>query len=132
MFLQMGSPLPPINLKTWLRGEPIAHFQSNEMYVVGCSATRHPMQLQESFKDSCLEVIGAKVHERTLTSVEARAKPDAVEAKVVELELPDSARLHRRNGKALAGCQLFCRSSDLVSDRSRWPYSLYRSPDRTR
>ncbi|CDX15049.1 Redoxin domain-containing protein (fragment) [Mesorhizobium sp. ORS 3324] len=105
MFLQMGSPLPPINLKTWLRGDPIAHFQSSKMYFVGCSATRHPMQLQESLKDSCLEVIGAAVRERSLTMVEAPAKLDAVDPELVQPEFPD---------------------------RVRWPYSLYRSPDRTR
>ncbi|MDX8450949.1 hypothetical protein RFN31_36125, partial [Mesorhizobium sp. VK3C] len=136
MLLQMGSPAPPINVEIWLRREPIARFQPSKLYVDEFSATgtqpyaaamRHLMQLQERFKDSGLETVGLPAHERVLTTVEARAKLDAVDPKVAKSEFPDRVRLHRRNGRALVGCQLFCRSSDLVCDRSRWAY-----PDRTR
>lgn len=141
MLLQIGSSAPPINVEIWLRREPMADFQPSKLDVDEFSATgtepyaaamRHLMQLQERLKDSGLETIGLPAHERVLTTVEARAKLGAVDPKVVEPEFPDRVRLHRRNGKALAGRRLFCRSSDLVCDRSRWPYSLYRSPDRTR
>ncbi|TIU62525.1 MAG: TlpA family protein disulfide reductase, partial [Mesorhizobium sp.] len=61
MVLQMGSPAPSINVETWVRGEPIAHFQPGKVYVVEFWATgsepcaaamHHLMQMQERFKHS--------------------------------------------------------------------------------
>ncbi|AZO03856.1 MAG: TlpA family protein disulfide reductase [Mesorhizobium sp.] len=86
MVLQMGSSAPSINVETWVRGEPIAHFQPGKVYVVEFWATgsepcaaamHHLMQLQERFKDSGLEVIVVAAHEGALSTVEARVKLDA-------------------------------------------------------
>ncbi|WP_432284939.1 TlpA disulfide reductase family protein [Aminobacter sp. BA135] len=86
MVLQMESPGPSIKVETWLRGEPIEHFQPGKIYVVEfwvtgsepCAAVmRYLMQLQERFRDSGLEVLGVAAHERASTAVEARSKLDA-------------------------------------------------------
>ncbi|TIS29597.1 MAG: TlpA family protein disulfide reductase [Mesorhizobium sp.] len=81
-----GSLAPSIKVETWLRGEPIAHFEPGKVYIVEFWATgsepcaaamRHLKQLQEKFRGSGLEVIGVAAHERVLTRVEARAKLEA-------------------------------------------------------
>ncbi|MER8556982.1 TlpA family protein disulfide reductase [Mesorhizobium sp. M1217] len=86
MVLQMESPAPSIKVETWLRGEPISHFQPSKVYIVEFWATgselcaaaiRHLIQLQEKFRDSGLEVVGVAAHERASSAVKARAKLDA-------------------------------------------------------
>ncbi|MER8842241.1 TlpA family protein disulfide reductase [Mesorhizobium sp. M0913] len=86
MVLQMGSPAPPINVDTWLRGEPLTNFQPGKVYIVEFWATwcelcmaemLDLMRIQEKYKDGGLEVVGVAANEDAPTTVEARTKLDA-------------------------------------------------------
>lgn len=86
MVLRMGSPAPAIKVQNWLRGEPLANFQPDKVYIVEFWATwcgpcvaamPHLVQLQEQYKDSGLEVVGVAAHEHAPTADEARTKLDA-------------------------------------------------------
>lgn len=86
MVLRMESPAPSIKVENWLRGEPLANFQSGKVYVVEfwatwcgpCSTEMLQLMLfQEIYKDSGLEVVGIAADEDAPTEVEARTKLDA-------------------------------------------------------
>ncbi|ESZ70086.1 TlpA disulfide reductase family protein [Mesorhizobium sp. L103C105A0] len=86
MVLQMGSPAPSIKVDHWLRGEPLTNLQPGKVYIVEFWATwcgrcvaemLHLVQLQETYKDSGLEVVGIAADEDAPTAVEARTRLDA-------------------------------------------------------
>ncbi|WP_439366291.1 TlpA disulfide reductase family protein [Bradyrhizobium sp. DASA03005] len=67
MVLGLESPVPPIKVENWLRGQPLASFQPGIVYVVEFWATWCPpcvaaipelVQLQEKNKNSGIEVLG--------------------------------------------------------------------------
>ncbi|WP_024512523.1 TlpA disulfide reductase family protein [Bradyrhizobium sp. ARR65] len=83
MVLRMDSPAPPIKVENWLRGQPLTTFESGKIYIVEFWATwcrpcvaamPHLIRLQETYKDSGVEVIGIAAAERAETVQEARTK----------------------------------------------------------
>ncbi|MER8746528.1 TlpA family protein disulfide reductase, partial [Mesorhizobium sp. M1004] len=86
MVLQMGSPAPSIKVEHWPRGEPLANFQPGKVYIVEFWATwcgrcvaemLHLVQLQETYNDSGLEVVGIAADEDAPTAVQARTRLEA-------------------------------------------------------
>ncbi|WP_271587097.1 TlpA disulfide reductase family protein [Bradyrhizobium sp. CCBAU 53415] len=86
MVLCMESPVPPIKVENWLRGEPLTSFQPGNVYIVEfwatwcgpCAAVMpHLVQLQEKYKDSGLELLGVAAYEQAPTADEARTTLDA-------------------------------------------------------
>ena len=84
--LRMESPAPPIKVENWLRGKPLTNFRSGKVYLVEFWATwcapcvaamPHLMQLQETFRDRGLEVVGVAASERAATTEGARSGLDA-------------------------------------------------------
>ncbi len=86
MVLRVKSLAPPINVESWLRGQPLMSFQPGKVYIIEFWATwcmpcmaamPHLVQLQEKYEDSGLQVVGVAAHERARTADEARTKLNA-------------------------------------------------------
>ncbi len=95
--LQMGSTAPGLKVGNWIRGEPLASFQPGKLYILefcgtwceGCErAMLNLIELQESYKDSGVEVVAVAAHESAASSDEARGKLEAWLAKFPELNFP--------------------------------------------
>jgi len=86
MVLGLESPAPPITVENWLRGEPLTSFQPGKVYIVEFWATwcepcvaamPHLVELQDTYKDSGVEVVGVAAYEQARTTDEARTNLDA-------------------------------------------------------
>ncbi|MCM5692532.1 TlpA family protein disulfide reductase [Sinorhizobium meliloti] len=95
--LQMDSLAPALKVGNWIRGEPLASFQPGKLYILefcgtscdGCEgAMLNLIELQESYKDSGVEVVAVAAHERAAFADEARGKLDAWLAKFPTLNFP--------------------------------------------
>ncbi|RVH87602.1 TlpA family protein disulfide reductase [Sinorhizobium meliloti] len=95
--LQMDSLAPALKVGNWIRGEPLASFQPGKLYILefcgtscdGCEgAMLNLIELQESYKDSGVEVVAVAAHERAASADEARGKLDAWLAKFPTLNFP--------------------------------------------
>ncbi|MPR13139.1 TlpA family protein disulfide reductase [Microvirga tunisiensis] len=84
--LRMNSPAPPIEVESWLRGQPLASFEPGTVYIVEFWATwcgpcvaamPHLVQLQETYRDSGLEIVGVAASEHAPTADEARTTLEA-------------------------------------------------------
>jgi len=96
-ILSMESRAPALKVRDWVRGEPLASFQPGKLYILefcgttcdGCErAMLNLIELQESYKDSGVEVVTVAAHESAASSDEARGKLDAWLAKFPELNFP--------------------------------------------
>ncbi|MDX0463449.1 redoxin family protein [Sinorhizobium medicae] len=96
-ILSMESRAPALKVRDWVRGEPLASFQPGILYILefcgttcdGCErAMLNLIELQESYKDSGVEVVTVAAHESAASSDEARGKLDAWLAKFPELNFP--------------------------------------------
>src|SRR5690349_20820414 len=81
--LKVGDPAPPLQLSTWLKGEPVKEFEKGKVYVIECWATwcgpciraiPHVSELQKKYKDKDVIVIGVDVWENDPAKVEAFVK----------------------------------------------------------
>ncbi|MQW34933.1 TlpA family protein disulfide reductase [Sinorhizobium meliloti] len=86
MILSLESQAPAIKVQNWLRGEALANFQPNYVYVLeffgtSCPHCVAPMlnltQLQEKYRDRGLEVVGVAADEKAATADQAHANLDA-------------------------------------------------------
>ncbi|WP_412549784.1 TlpA disulfide reductase family protein [Sinorhizobium meliloti] len=86
MLLSLESQAPTIKVQNWLRGDPLANFQSDNLYVLEFFGTSCPhcveampnlMQLQEKYQARGLEVVGVAISEQAATAGEAQAYLDA-------------------------------------------------------
>ncbi len=77
--LTIGDPAPPIVVAGWVKGEPVESFQDDKVYVVEFWATwcgpcrtsiPHLTELQKTFKDKGVEVIGVSAFESDPEGVE--------------------------------------------------------------
>ncbi|WP_234825963.1 TlpA disulfide reductase family protein [Sinorhizobium meliloti] len=93
----MDSPAPALKVREWLRGEPLADFQPGKLYILEfCGTTcgscveamRGVIELQETYKDSGVEVVAVAAHERAASADEARTKLDAWLAQFPKLNFP--------------------------------------------
>ncbi|RVI01420.1 TlpA family protein disulfide reductase, partial [Sinorhizobium meliloti] len=84
--LQMDSLAPELKIRDWIRGEPLASFQPGKLYILEfcgtwCEACEGAMlnliELQETYKDSGVEVVAAAAHESAASAGEAQAHLDA-------------------------------------------------------
>ncbi|WP_234838218.1 peroxiredoxin family protein [Sinorhizobium medicae] len=84
--LQMDSLAPELKVRDWIRGEPLASFQPGKLYILEfcgtwCEACEGAMlnliELQETYKDSGVEVVTAAAHESAASAGEAQAHLDA-------------------------------------------------------
>ncbi|MDX0931518.1 redoxin domain-containing protein [Sinorhizobium medicae] len=95
--LQMDSPAPEFKVRDWLRGEPLASFQPDKLYILefcgtACGscveAMRDLIELQEAYKDRGVEVLAVAAHEGAESADEARSELDAWLAKFPDLNFP--------------------------------------------
>lgn len=86
MVLRMESPAPALEVKDWVRGQPLANFQPGKVYIVdfwatwcGPSVSAMPslMQLQEKYKGSGVEIVAVAADEEAATADEVGAYLDA-------------------------------------------------------
>ncbi|MDX0141093.1 redoxin domain-containing protein [Sinorhizobium meliloti] len=86
MHLSTGSQAPAIKVRNWLRGEALANFQPNNVYVLEFFGTSCPhcveampnlIQLQEKYRARGLEVVGVAASEEAATADEAQANLEA-------------------------------------------------------
>ncbi|WP_457662334.1 TlpA family protein disulfide reductase [Sinorhizobium medicae] len=84
--LQMDSLAPELKVRDWVRGEPLASFQQGELYILEfcgtcCDSCEGAMlnliELQETYKDSGVEVVAVAAHENAASAGEAQAHLDA-------------------------------------------------------
>ncbi|UIJ92012.1 TlpA family protein disulfide reductase [Sinorhizobium meliloti] len=82
----MNSLAPALEVQDWVRGGPLASFQPGKLYIlefcgtwcgscVGAMLTL--IELQETYKDSGVEVVAVAAHESAASADEARSKLDA-------------------------------------------------------
>ncbi|ASP92755.1 TlpA disulfide reductase family protein [Sinorhizobium meliloti] len=86
MILSLESQAPAIKVQNWLRGEALANFQPNYVYVLEFFGTSCPhcvkamlnlTQLQEKYRARGLEVVGVAASEKAATADEAQANLEA-------------------------------------------------------
>ncbi|MQV98080.1 redoxin domain-containing protein [Sinorhizobium medicae] len=86
MVLSLESQAPAIEVQNWLRGEALANFQPNYVYVLEFFGTSCPhcvkampnlVQLQERYRARGLEVVGVAASEKAATADEAQANLEA-------------------------------------------------------
>ncbi|MQX99060.1 redoxin domain-containing protein, partial [Sinorhizobium medicae] len=96
-ILSMESRAPALEVRDWVRGEALASFQPGKVYILefcgtscdGCErAMRNLIELQESYKDSGVEVVAVAAHERAASADEARSNLVAWLAQFPELNFP--------------------------------------------
>ncbi|RVG33205.1 TlpA family protein disulfide reductase [Sinorhizobium meliloti] len=96
-ILSVESQAPALKVRDWVRGEPLANFQPGKLYILEfCGTWCGPcvgamlnlIELQETYKDSGVEVVAVAAHERAASSDEARGKLEAWLAKFPELNFP--------------------------------------------
>ncbi|WP_457663245.1 peroxiredoxin family protein [Sinorhizobium medicae] len=96
-ILSVESRAPALKVRDWVRGEPLASFQPGKLYILefcgttcdGCDrAMLNLIELQESYKDSGVEVVAVAAHERAASAEEVRSKLEAWLAKFPELNFP--------------------------------------------
>jgi thiol-disulfide isomerase/thioredoxin len=77
--LAIGDPAPALGVKQWVKGEPVAAFEKGKVYVVEFWATwcgpcktsiPHVSELQKTYKDKGVTVIGVSILENDPTAVE--------------------------------------------------------------
>ncbi|MDX0968071.1 redoxin domain-containing protein, partial [Sinorhizobium medicae] len=85
-ILQMNSLAPALKVREWVSGEPLSSFQPGKLYILefcgtSCEpsegAMRDLIELQETYKDSGVEVVAVAAHERAAPADEDRSKIDA-------------------------------------------------------
>ncbi|RVG48091.1 TlpA family protein disulfide reductase [Sinorhizobium meliloti] len=93
----MDSLAPALKVREWLRGEPLADFQPGKLYILEFCGTSCGhcvgampglIELQESYKDSGVEVVAVAADERAASADEARTKLDAWLAQFPKLNFP--------------------------------------------
>ncbi|RVP76988.1 TlpA disulfide reductase family protein, partial [Sinorhizobium meliloti] len=86
MILSLESQAPAIKVQNWLRGEALANFQPNYVYVLEFFGTSCPhcvkampnlIHLQEKYRARGLEVVGVAASEKAATADEAQANLEA-------------------------------------------------------
>ncbi|RVQ55082.1 TlpA disulfide reductase family protein [Sinorhizobium meliloti] len=84
--LQMNSLAPALKVRDWVRGEALASFQPGKLYILEFCGTwcdtceeamRDLIQLQETYKDSGVEVVAVAAHESAASADEAHGKLEA-------------------------------------------------------
>ncbi|RVG89054.1 TlpA disulfide reductase family protein [Sinorhizobium meliloti] len=97
MILSVESQAPALNVRDWVRGEPLASFQPGKLYILefcgtACrpcvEAMRDLIELQEAYKDRGVEVVAVAAHEGAASADEARSKLEAWLAKFPTLNFP--------------------------------------------
>jgi len=95
--LQMDSPAPELKVRDWLRGEPLASFQPDKLYILEFCGTwcedcdgamRKLIELQETHKDRGVEAVAVATNERAASAEEARSTLVAWLAEFPELNFP--------------------------------------------
>ncbi|AEH79197.1 alkyl hydroperoxide reductase/ Thiol specific antioxidant/ Mal allergen [Sinorhizobium meliloti SM11] len=85
-ILSVESQAPALKVRDWVRGEPLANFQPGKLYILEfCGTWCGPcvgamlnlIELQETYKDSGVEVVAVAADERAASADEARTKLDA-------------------------------------------------------
>ncbi|WP_322883180.1 TlpA disulfide reductase family protein [Sinorhizobium medicae] len=96
-ILSVESRAPALEVRDWVRGEPLASFQPGKLYILefcgttcdGCDrAMLNLIELQESYKDSGVEVVAVAAREMAASADEARSKLEAWLTKFPELNFP--------------------------------------------
>ncbi len=82
----MNSLAPALKVREWVSGEPLASFHPGKLYILefcgtssetGEGAMLDLIELQETYKDSGVEVVAVAAHERAAPADEDHSKIDA-------------------------------------------------------